>query len=57
MKVVGSDDGGKTWRIYGHGQEKTIPVDLSGASQWIFAIECVHQEDGKFFRKEIEVKP
>jgi hypothetical protein len=57
MQVVGSDDGRKTWRVYGHGQEKSIPVNLSGVSQWIFAIECVNQDDGRFFRKEIQVKP
>jgi len=56
MQIVGSDDGGKTWRIYGHGQEKSVPVNLNNAPSWIFAIECVNQDDGKFFRKEIHVK-
>lgn len=57
MQIVGSDDGGKTWRIYGHGQEQSIHVDLSSASQWVFAIEGINQDDGRFFRKEIQVEP
>lgn len=58
LGVMGSKDGGKTWREYSvNKNEKSLPVDLSAAAEWIFAMDCVYMEDGKFFRKEIRVKP